>query len=429
MTLSRSVTINTLAQYISRFLTILSSILTTYLLSRSLGQAGYGQFGVITTTILFFVTISDWGTQAISVREASRNSEKQQEIFASVAGLKLFLGCFTTLVYVIFVSFYPNFANFRLAALIGSPIILLLSLRTAGLVVHQTYLRLYLPAISEVANTLTFLTLIIIFLAQKHVLNLEFVLVAVTLGALVNCFFTIIPIFSSIKLKKFTLATVSLIVKESLPMGAFLVVFSVYNRVDTFILQAIKGNTATGVYTLSYKIHENLVLIAAYLMNSLYPLLSQNGKDTKRIFQKTFNLIFLAGSIVLVLGFIFSPLVIQILTGGRFADSSSVLRILIFATFISYLNHLTGYTLIAVGEQTISLIIGLLALAINVSLNLLLIPLYSYYAAAAVTIITEGFVFLASITYLIKKHKLQVKPRLLPQTVYYLIYDRSKLFI
>jgi len=83
-----------------------------------------------------------------------------------------------------------------------------------------------------------------------------------------------------------------------------------------------------------------------------------------------------------------------------------VLRILVFATFIAYFNHLTGYSLIALGKQKVSLIVAIIALVWNVSLNLIFIPRYSYLAAAAITIATEGLVLILTSVYLARKFNL-----------------------
>jgi O-antigen/teichoic acid export membrane protein len=104
--------------------------------------------------------------------------------------------------------------------------------------------------------------------------------------------------------------------------------------------------------------------------------------------------VILSGGGMVVLGgtLIAAPLIIQLLTQKRFEEfkeAISVLRILAVAVFLAHFNHLTGYTLVALGQQKKYLKIPVLALILNIGLNFLLVPRWSYFAAAWVTVVTE----------------------------------------
>jgi len=77
-------------------------------------------------------------------------------------------------------------------------------------------------------------------------------------------------------------------IKESLPMGAILLMFTVDNKIDTVMLGSLKGSGAVGIYSVSYRIYDVLILGAAYFMNSLLPVLSQYS-DLKKMEKETKN--------------------------------------------------------------------------------------------------------------------------------------------
>jgi len=199
---------------------------------------------------------------------------------------------------------------------------------------------------------------------------------------------------------------------EILPTGALLLLFSVYNKVDVLILEHFKGDAAVGIYGLAYKAYDNLVIGAAFLMNSVFPgMASDFARGDRMSVVKRFKGLFkvlVAGGVVLAGGVIvFAPFVIEILGGKEFMPAVIPLRWLSMATVFSYLNHLTGYSLIAFGKQRVSLMIAVGALIFNILLNWWLIPLYSYEAAAVVTGLTEAVVFMfsmLSIVYFFKSH-------------------------
>ncbi|MBI4099795.1 polysaccharide biosynthesis C-terminal domain-containing protein, partial [Candidatus Microgenomates bacterium] len=219
---------------------------------------------------------------------------------------------------------------------------------------------------------------------------------------------------------------------ESLPMGGILVLFTIYNRVDTVILQYFKGSAAVGLYGVAYRVFEVLVLGAAYFANSILPLISSLAKTDRRrlgeVYRKSFVVLLVLGVTVATVNFIFAPLAIAILGGGDFAPSVGILRLLSLALLMSYFNHLNGYTLIALGKQWYSLTIAVIALTVNLTLNWLFIPLFSYQAAAFITFVTEGLIVVLSLIFI--KRELGVIPSLgdVPKVILELVAKRGKIF-
>src|SRR3989344_5001295 len=401
MDIKRKVFQNTALQYTSRFGIILLSLVTTSILTRFLGASGYGRFGIISTLVIFFVTLADWGTQAISVREASRAKHDTSSIFASAAALRTAIALIATSVYIVVVAVYPNFSPFRISAWLASPIILLLSLKTSALIIHQVRLNLFFPSLAEFLNSFTFF-LLLLFLAKTSQLSLSTVILSLIAGSLVNVSLSLIPVYKQLLILSPKAKTISYLLIQSLPMGAYLALFSVYNRIDTFILQRFHGDIAVGMYILPFKVHENFILGAAYFMNAVYPLISRDPKTARILFQKIFAFLVPVSFLVAVIGFFLASPIINTLGGPDFTPSVNVMRILFFATAISYLNHLTGYTLIAIGKQWHSLKFAVFALFLNLSLNLLFIPKYSYTASAVITVVTEAFMLSVTLLFLIK---------------------------
>jgi O-antigen/teichoic acid export membrane protein len=125
------------------------------------------------------------------------------------------------------------------------------------------------------------------------------------------------------------------------------------------------------------------------------------GKMVKR----GIRILAVGGGVMLIGVLITAPWLIQILTQkrfGEFTEAVGVLRILAVAIFLAYFNHLTGYTLVALSQQKKYLKVPILALIFNIGLNFLLIPKYSYWAAAWVTVATEGLVLIVTARYLYK---------------------------
>lgn len=432
MNLFQKVALNTLAQGLGRVGVILATIITTAILTRFLGISGFGNYVFITSFILLFTAISDWGTGIISIREAAKDKKEEEKIFGNALVFRFLLALVSFLIVNFLIRFLPQFKALILATTVASFLLFLHSLRTSCQIIFQTKLRFENIAISEVTISGAFLIFLLFLLKESLSLNqvLFFLVIANFLG-------TVLAFFLAIRLAKFDFSLDKEIIKkvffEAMPTGALLLIFSIYNRIDIIILQYLKGSEPVGIYGLAYKVHDNLILGAAYLAGALFPILSKCADEHRLndrlalIYKKSFDVLFLAGVLIVFLIFIFAPLIVAIIGGPQFSQSVLALRILVFATFLAYFNHLTGYSLIALGKQKVSLIVAIVALVWNVTLNLIFIPRYSYLAAAAVTIATEGLVLILTSAYLARKFNL--KPSFsFPKTLVEIIKTRGKLF-
>ncbi|HUV72413.1 MAG TPA: oligosaccharide flippase family protein [Clostridia bacterium] len=433
MSSSTRVMANTLSQLASRGLVILASLLTTALLTRMFGSSVYGDYVFITSFILIFVGISDLGMTTIGVREASADKRKTGEIFSYVLGFRLA----TSLVLLFFLNFLiyllPQFAQLRLPTMIASSVIFFLAFRTTIQGVLQSYLRLDLASLLEIFAAIFFLFPLISFWLLKKPISLTLLMVLWSLSALVSSSLGFLLSSKFLKLKaSFDTSKITRLAKEAFPLGAYLLVYSISDRgIDSFLLKTYVGSSAVGYYGLAYKIHSNLILGAAFLMNSLFPLLS-SFKPSSRILRKTFEQAF---TVLLMVGFlaagtffVLAPLVIRIISGADFPPSILALRILLPATFLSYLNHLTGYLLVALGKQRRLLHFSILAFLVNFLFNLVFIPFFSFYAAAAITVLTELVLLVLTLRHLGRDFGLRFSSKIFSQNLRLLIQRKERFF-
>jgi len=412
MSLSSKIAVNTFAQVVGRMANIALGLLITAFLTRFLGASGYGDYVFVTSTVLFFVAFSDLGLGTIGVREASKNEKAAPQIFANTLLTKLFLSFGAFVVFSVLAVILAQFTGLRSAALVAGLVLVFLSLRTSAEVIFQTKLRLELTSLLQVLSTLILILGIWLFRSQ---LSLFLVMKFWVFGALIT---GVSGIILANRLAKITwspnLPLSRRLFKEALPLGLFFLTYSAYDHgVDSFMLKTFIGAKAVGFYGLPYKIHSNLILVAAYLMNSLFPMLSGLQADRKEklqlIYQKALGLLLVLGTLGTLGTLVLAPLVVRIIAGPDFIPSVLALRILSLATFFAFLNHLTGYTLVALGKQKTLLKIALLALLTNIAFNWLLIPRFSFYGAAVVTVLTEALVFILSSTSLARRMNLKIQ--------------------
>ncbi|MEO7191067.1 MAG: flippase [Vicinamibacterales bacterium] len=182
---------------------------------------------------------------------------------------------------------------------------------------------------------------------------------------------------------------------EAVPLGLFLLVLNVYNRVDTVMLGSMAGdpNRSTGLYGAAYQLYEGstypAAIVAAVLIPRLSRLIGNQTAEYRHLVRTGLAGVLAVALIVLAVGW---PLVgwgIRLTYGGEFDMASHTLRILlaglpaVYATWVLHAvamsAHRNKQLLWATGIGT----------AFNIALNSLLIPRYAHDGAALATVASE----------------------------------------
>lgn len=440
MNLSQKVALNTAVQIISKIITVGFALLTTILLTGYLGKEGYGDYIYIITLAIIFGSLADWGTATIGVREVAKAKENQGKLLGNVFILRLGLSFLAIVLLFAFSFFLPiqtqNPLLLRRMIRIATLIVFLVATKASFGIIFQSRLEMQKAAIADVVTSLLIFSFSW-YVIQKGLGLGPLVWAVVWASGVAVVIAGILALKTARYVFRIDKKIMMELIRESLPMGAILLMFTMDNKIDTVMLGAIKGSGAVGIYAIPYRIYDVLILGAAFLMNALLPVISQYSdlerwKDKLRqIYQKAFDILFLMGSAGLVFILIFAPLLVRFLTWqrfGEFGDSVTVLRILVLAMFIAYFNHLTGYTIVALGRQRPYFFVAFGALIFNVMANLIAIPRFSYYGAAGVTVLTEGLVLVITSIFIFRLLKMIPSPVEFPKTIVEIFKTRAKIF-
>lgn len=182
-------------------------------------------------------------------------------------------------------------------------------------------------------------------------------------------------------------------IKEALPLSIGAALFSIYYRVDIVMLEALDSARAVGEYTIGYKFADLAIFFPEALLTPVVTLMvaawPNDLPSLRRHVRESFILLIVAG-VAIGVGFalIARPL-IELLYGGRYDVSTDAARLLVAGSVFQYLTYLSFVVLIAIGRNRAYAVAGLVGLALNVGLNLILIPAYSFNGSAVATVITE----------------------------------------
>jgi O-antigen/teichoic acid export membrane protein len=166
------------------------------------------------------------------------------------------------------------------------------------------------------------------------------------------------------------------------------------------LMEAINGNVVVGQYSTAYKWLDALMIIPSFLTMALLPIMSRQAHEDRPGLKRNYTLavkllVMVALPVAVVTTFIAGPL-IHVLGGEEYLPAGGIaLQLMIWSIPIGWINSVTNYVIVALDRQRTLTIAFVIGVVFNIATNLIFLPLYSYRAAAIITILSELTLMLA----------------------------------
>lgn len=382
---------NTLYQFFTKSFTSAVGFIITILLAYFYGANLYGEYTKITAFIGLFYILVDFGLNAIFLKTSKDDSD-----YTRLVALRLSISAVLILLVngVVFILPYDirTGAGFpphlRLGALIFSFTIFTQALIYTSSAYFQKSLNYRPYAVSLSVGSASLLFMTALFAVQKF--PLEFTYFAYFFSGAISSYISLK--LAKIKIYPLHIDTgfIKKIVTKSYPLGLMMFFNLAYFRFDIIVLSMITGTSEVAVYGYAFKYFEFLLAIPLFMANSIYPFLLGSLKNLRSYYALTrrYLMLFLLVSLAVSLpAWFFSPLIAVV--KSDFIPSVFILRILIFSLPVFFITGLLQWTLIARGSTKYLLLVYVLTALLNLSLNLIFIPLYGSVAAAVLTGVSE----------------------------------------
>ncbi len=179
----------------------------------------------------------------------------------------------------------------------------------------------------------------------------------------------------------------------------------IYTKVDTVMLKQMAGNSAAGIYVLGRRALDIMIILPNIFGTALFPAMARYGMRTSadaiRLGERSLRLmITVMFPLTLFLTFTAAPIIHWFDSGPAFANSITVLMIVIWGLPLQAASIIFNRLLITADRERAFIFIGLFSMLVNVTLNAILIPRYLYFGAAAATIFSMSLSFVLHLRYL-----------------------------
>jgi len=393
--LAKKIAVNTIISATARVLGTLLALLTIGLITRYLTKNEWGEYSIMLTFGGIFAVLADLGLYQLMVREISKPEADEQKISSNIFTIRLLSGLFIFAIAPLAGFLFPYSDQTRLGILVGIPGFWFLANSQVLMGLFQKHLQTERAAAAELIGRLVQLGLVWFFIR----LGYGFLFIAATLSVSGAVNFILVFLWA----RKYCRLGLSFnwpfwkkILQQSYPLAVASVLVMIYFSSDSLFLSVLKPAADVGIYRLPYKILESLIFFPAMFVGLVMPLLANSAQSDhakfKDIFQRSSDVLMIV-AVPLVLGtIILSPAIINLLGGGQYGESVAIFNILIVAVGVIFFGTLFSYALIALEKQKSLLWISGAGAVFNVVANLIFIPRYSYFAAAATTVLTEALV-------------------------------------
>ena len=174
---------------------------------------------------------------------------------------------------------------------------------------------------------------------------------------------------------------------------------SLYMTMDTTMLGAMKGDTATGIYTAAVKINSVINTLLNTISATILPRVSYylgNGlkQEFQKLMQTSVDILFMAAMPIAIGMMCVSDILIVVFSGPEFVAGSLAAKILSVKLVFGAINRVLAYQVCIPYKKDKEVLISTIAGAIvNLIANAILIQFYSVTGAAVATLLSEMVVF------------------------------------
>ncbi|MBU0707245.1 flippase [Patescibacteria group bacterium] len=365
-------------------------------ISRSVGHEDIGKFLFALSVTTIFGIFIDIGLSPILTREIAKDRQKTYLFLNSTFSLKLITAVLSYGAVILFINLIDSSELTRQLVYFSGLIMIMDSFTLSFYAIFRGYQKLKYESIGVIINKVVVIAAGVIALQMGY--GIKVLILAILCGSVFNVLYTMFLLFAKIKWRpKFYLDrdVLRTMFKIALPFALASIFITVFGYVDTVLLNilgGVRGDSYVGWYGTAYKLTYAFQFIPIALAASIFPAMSSYFVSSKGLLARTFEravyyLTIISVPIAFGVFAIADKLIVRI-WGDAFEASIIPLQILIFSLIFLFANFPIGSLLNACNRQARNTINIAIAMVINVVLNLILIPRYTFIGTSIASLVS-----------------------------------------
>jgi O-antigen/teichoic acid export membrane protein len=384
---------NTSWMFAEQALRIIAGLFIGVWIARYLGPEQFGIFSYATAFVAIFAGIAKLGLDSIVIRELVNYPEKADVYLGTAFWLKV-MGALivwaiiatttllsnndqTTNIYILIIASGIIFQSFEVIDFYFQSQVLskFVSICKITQLFISSALKIYLVFTNE-----DLLWFVLVSAIDQMVLGIN-LYISYKKQLLANFY------------NKFDSQILVKLLRESWPLMLSSLAITIYMRIDQIMIQNMLGAKEVGIFTAAVNIVSAFYFIPIIITSSLFPSIISSKKISEELYYERLQLLFSTLTWIAILIYIpmiiFSDQLVNLLYGQNFKNAGQVIYIYAFAGIFVFMGVASARWYINEGLQKITLLRTLVGAAINIALNLILIPIINLKGAAIATLISQ----------------------------------------
>jgi polysaccharide transporter, PST family len=384
---------NTVVVFISRWIGLLMAGAASVMLTRALGPERLGEYAVIYSYLALFGMLSSFGIGPILTREAAQNREDAGSIMFT--GMCLATGFAVTtgaLALAIAPVFHLNGKLLPLLAIATIEIFLLVPISLSTVIFQVDQKQWYSSGFSIIRQAIFLSIVFAVYLLGAPLLYVILGRLAAA-GIEAGLNFWKAQRFLGPH-RKFLSPVARRLIHGGFVISAVTIATTIYLRIDQVMLHAMAGDFVLGHYAAAVRVSELFEALPAAFGSALFPLLCVSLADAPRFRRHVdlgFRYMVLAGAGLSVACCLGARPIMHLYGGAKYADSAPLLAVLVWSEIPIFFASTFSNGLLAANLQKLVLWPTIAGAALNIGLNLYLIPRWGALGASWATVIAYWF--------------------------------------
>jgi O-antigen/teichoic acid export membrane protein len=387
----RRLTTDIAIQLVGRALNLALGVIVTVALVRFLGESDFGKWATILSITSLVTAAGAQTLPRVVVPRAAADPDGEPSWLGALLSLQSLIVVPGTLICLAIVALVSRGNEMLVCGLIMS-LLIALNLPAALSAVFQLRVRNDVSTILSLANSVIWTAGVL--LVNKYGGGLV-ALAVLFVGAQVVTQLATLAL--SVRWVKIDWAAGKklrrMIVRIAVPVGLFGLAVTAYNQIDQLIVFEFAGSVDAGLYGAVYRILDQAGVFPAAIVTTFAPIMAATYKTdltrVHRLVQAAADMLAILSFGGIAVALAAGAPILRLLYGEGYGAAAPSLVLLMVAFVLIGLGYVYGSMVVVLGIQRAVLRYALLALAVNISLNLIFVPIFGYTAAAAVTVVTE----------------------------------------
>jgi O-antigen/teichoic acid export membrane protein len=356
------------------------------LAARLLSLSDFGDLSIILATTTVIISVSELGFQTALGIHTAQHGHLERRSFVGSLRRRMPAAAVGAVVNGVLYAVATHDTRWQIPAL-AAVSILCTPVYATLLTAYRSLGRVRADALNEVLSRVLVLTLGTVLLVRGF--GIIAAVGAYAAGDAASAIVVAVSVGRKYVVRDAGIPQVDLRLRATLPLALVVIVLTVYNRLDTYMVALFKGNEAAGLYSAAYRFLDALTIpaiAAGALVLSL--TMTQGGRERLVTLRKLAALAGGLGMITAVAGLFLAPRLLVFLYGKPFAPAGTCAILLLLSAPPSFVAA-TVLPIVVPFNRVGTFATTAFVLALNLICNLFLIPLVGLDGAAVANLIAQ----------------------------------------